>query len=86
MNMEYALDRNLRLGVAGRYNRSGSFTEGGGLMYLRWRMDRTGGDLAPLLADVPLKHPAPSWPLASTLQDGAPEPVRLMPGSARPQW
>ena len=86
MNMEYALDRNLRLGVAGRYNRSGSFTEGGGLMYLRWRMDRTGVDLAPLLADVPLKHPAPSWPLASTLQDGAPEPVRLMPGSARPQW
>jgi hypothetical protein len=86
VNLEYALDNHLRLGAVGRYNRSGSFTETAGLMYLRWRLDRTDRNLAPMLADVPVKQPAASWPLASTLQDGAPEPVRLNTGAARPQW
>ncbi len=84
--MEYALDSALRLGVSGRYSRAGNYNEAAGLMYLRWRLDKTAKDLPPALAGMPTRHPAPSWPLASTLQNGAPEPVRLQPGAERPTW
>jgi hypothetical protein len=85
-NVEYALTPSLRMGVAGRLERSGNYDEAAGLLYLRWRLDQPPQDLAPLLGSAPTRYPAPSWPISSTLVNGAPEPVQLNPGSARPIW
>lgn len=85
-NLEYALTPDLRLGAAAQYSRAGDYSEANGLFYLRWRLDRPPADLAPLLAGAPTSYPAPSWPLPSTLANGAPEPVQLTGGAARPVW
>jgi tetratricopeptide (TPR) repeat protein len=85
-NVEYALTPTLRIGAAGRLEHSGNYDEAAGLVYLRWRLDHPPQDLAPLLGSAPTRYPAPSWPIPSTLANGAPEPVQLNPGSTRPVW
>ena len=85
-NLEYALSPNLRIGAAGRFNHTGNYSEAGGLLYLRVRLDQPAQDLAPLYANAPIRHPASSFPIASTLSNGAPEPVQLNQGSSRPIW
>ena len=85
-SVEYALSPNLRLGLAGRYEKAGIYTEGAGLLYLRYRLDRPREELTPLLGSNSTVYPAASWPLASTLVNGAPQPVQLPNNSTHPVW
>ncbi|MFZ4409954.1 MAG: cellulose synthase subunit BcsC-related outer membrane protein, partial [Paracraurococcus sp.] len=85
-NVEYAVSPTLRLGAIGRFTHTGNYSDASGLLYLRWRLDTPPEDLAPLLAGTPTRYPAGSWPMPALLSNGAPEPVQLNPGAARPVW
>jgi len=85
-NVEYALLPAVRLGLAGSYQRVGTFEEFGGLLYLRWRLDSPRRDLLPFYAGAPGPRPGSSYPLASGLSGGRPEWVQLPSGTVRPIW
>ncbi|WP_431272305.1 cellulose synthase subunit BcsC-related outer membrane protein [Dankookia sp. P2] len=85
-NLEYAVSPTLRLGAIGRFAHTGNYSDATGLFYLRWRLDQPPQDLAPLLAGTPTRYPAGSWPMPAMLTNGAPEPVQLNGGAARPVW
>ncbi|WP_165982138.1 cellulose synthase subunit BcsC-related outer membrane protein [Dankookia rubra] len=83
-NLEHAVSPVLRLGAIGRFSHTGNYSDAAGLLYLRWRLDKPPEDVAPLLAGMPTRYPAGSWPMPAMLSNGAPEPVQLNGGAARP--
>jgi len=85
-NLEYAASPNLRLGLAGRFERVGNFQDTVGLFYLRWRLDRPREDLLPLHAGAAAPTPNVNDPVQSSFGGGRPEWVSLPSGAARPTW
>jgi hypothetical protein len=87
-NLEYAATQNLRLGLAGRFERVGDYEDAAGFFYLRYRFDQPRRDLEPLYNAFPTRtaYPNVNDPQAGLFQGGSPELVRLPAGSARPVW
>jgi hypothetical protein len=87
-NLEYAATQNLRLGLAGRFERVGDYEDAAGFFYLRYRFDQPRRDLEPLYNAFPTRtaYPNVNDPQAGMFQGGSPELVRLPAGSARPVW
>lgn len=85
-NLEYALNPNLRLGAAGRYERVGDWEEGVGFFYLRWRLDRPRSDLAPFYEGAAYPTLNVNDPIQGSFRQGRPEWVQLPQGATRPTW
>ncbi|MCX8134008.1 MAG: cellulose synthase subunit BcsC-related outer membrane protein [Roseococcus sp.] len=87
-NLEYAATPNLRLGVAGRYERVGNYEDTAGFFYLRYRFDRPAPELRPLhdAFPAPTVYPNVNDPQPGAFIGGAPELVRLPQGATRPVW
>lgn len=85
-NLEYAATPNLRLGVAGRFEKVGDYQDTVGLFYLRWRLDRPRQDLLPLHAGAAYPTPSVGDPFSSSFGSGRPEWISLPSGAARPTW
>jgi len=85
-NLEYAATPNLRLGVAGRYERVGDYQDTIGLFYMRWRLDRPRQDLLPLYAGQRYPTPNVNDPFNSSFGQGRPEWVQLPGNQGRPTW
>jgi len=85
-NVEYAATPNLRLGVAGRWERVGDYQDTIGLFYLRWRLDRPRADLLPLYAGQRYPTLNVNDPINSSFGQGRPEWVQLPGGQGRPTW
>jgi hypothetical protein len=85
-NVEYAATPNIRLGLAGRFEKVGDYQDTVGLFYLRWRLDRPREDLMPLYAGANTPTPNVNDPLQSSFGSGRPEWVGLPSGASRPTW
>jgi tetratricopeptide (TPR) repeat protein len=85
-NLEYAVSPNLRLGLAGRFEKVGDYQDTVGLFYLRWRLDRPREDLLPLYAGAAAPTPNVNDPMLSSFGSGRPEWIGLPSGAARPTW
>lgn len=85
-NLEYAVTPNVRLGLAGRFEKVGDYQDTVGLFYLRWRLDRPREDLLPLFAGGAAPTPNVNDPMQSSFGSGRPEWVSLPSGAARPTW
>ncbi|WP_424814602.1 cellulose synthase subunit BcsC-related outer membrane protein [Roseococcus sp. YIM B11640] len=85
-NLEYAINPNLRVGAAGRYERVGNYDEAVGLFYLRWRLDRPRADLAPYYEGAPYPTLNVNDPIQSSFRQGRPEWIQLPQGATRPTW
>ncbi|UPY36972.1 cellulose biosynthesis protein BcsC [Sediminicoccus sp. KRV36] len=85
-NLEYAVTPNIRLGVAGRWERVGDYEDTVGLFYLRWRLDRPREDLLPLYAGAAAPTLNVNDPMQSSFGAGRPEWVGLPSGASRPTW
>ena len=85
-NLEYAATPNLRLGVAGRWERVGIYQDTIGLFYMRWRLDRPREDLLPLYAGQRYPTLNVNDPINSSFGQGRPEWVQLPGGQGRPTW
>lgn len=85
-NVEYAVTPNVRLGLAGRFEKVGDYQDTVGLFYLRWRLDRPREDLLPLHAGAAAPTPNVNDPMQSSFGAGRPEWVGLPSGAARPTW
>ena len=85
-NLEYAATPNLRLGIAGRWERVGDYEDAVGLFYLRWRLDRPRQDLLPLHAGASAPTLNVNDPIQSSYGNGRPEWVQLPSGATRPTW
>lgn len=85
-NLEYAVSPNLRLGMAGRFEKVGDYQDTVGLFYLRWRLDRPREDLMPLYAGAVAPTPNGNDPMQSSFGSGRPEWIGLPSGATRPTW
>jgi len=85
-NLEYAINPNLRVGAAGRYERVGNWDEGVGFFYLRWRLDRPRSDLQPYYDGAAYPTVNVNDPIQGSFQQGRPEWVQLPQGATRPTW
>jgi tetratricopeptide (TPR) repeat protein len=85
-NLEYAINPNLRVGAAGRYERVGNYEEGVGFFYLRWRLDRPRQDLQPFYEGARAPTLNVNDPIQGSFQQGRPEWVQLPNGATRPTW
>jgi tetratricopeptide (TPR) repeat protein len=85
-NLEYAVTPNVRLGLAGRFEKVGDYQDTVGLFYLRWRLDRPREDLLPLFAGGAAPTPNVNDPMQSSFGSGRPEWISLPSGAARPTW
>lgn len=85
-NLEYAINPNLRVGAAGRYERVGNWDEGVGFFYLRWRLDRPRSDLLPFYEGAPYPTLNVNDPIQGSFRQGRPEWVQLPQGATRPTW
>jgi hypothetical protein len=85
-NVEYAINPNLRVGAAGRYERVGDYEEGVGFFYLRWRLDRPRTDLQPYYEGASYPTLNVNDPIQGSFQQGRPEWVQLPNGATRPTW
>ncbi|MDB5412195.1 MAG: hypothetical protein JWR10_530 [Rubritepida sp.] len=85
-NLEYAINPNLRVGAAGRYERVGNYEDAVGLFYLRWRLDRPRTDLLPMYEGAAQPALNTNDPIQSSFREGRPEWIQLPSGATRPTW